>query len=353
MNGARRRLLQGIAAIAVVGAGAWFAVVEVRQRFTHVHETDARVTGDLVTVSARVAGRLVEFAVASGDRVERDQLIARIDAREPILLLETARSPVRRGAGRAGTTGGRAHSCRRADPKPAGDGAFDPSRRPGVHCSAGAAARARTGRARSRAIALREAGSSRCSSSSGTRAQAHRIEGEHRMAVAELEESIAVVDEARGGARSPRRSRPGSRQARPWRDGAAGKYRAAATRCRGPHHRKSGRRGDGSDVRTGRRVRSPGSASRDRARPEARLDRGERQGDADPQAHRRSAGGGSRRRVPRGGVFTVGSGPSAVPPPGALRCSRARIRAGTSPRSPSGCRCVSTSSRPASVWRRE
>ena len=68
--------------------GAWFAVVEVRQRFTHVHETDARVTGDLVTVSPRVAGRLVEFAVASGDRVERDQLIARIDAREPILLLE-------------------------------------------------------------------------------------------------------------------------------------------------------------------------------------------------------------------------------------------------------------------------
>ena len=82
MNGARRRLLQGIAAIAVVVAGAWFAVVEVRQRFTHVHETDARVAGDLVTVSARVAGRLVEFAVASGDRVERDQLIARIDARD-------------------------------------------------------------------------------------------------------------------------------------------------------------------------------------------------------------------------------------------------------------------------------
>ena len=188
MNGARRRLLQGIAAIAVVVAGAWFAVVEVRQRFTHVHETDARVAGDLVTVSARVAGRLVEFAVASGDRVERDQLIARIDAREPFLLLEQL------------------------------EARFDASR-----------------------------------------AERERLAAER-----------TLVDE----------------QTRSRLETARSAHRAAQTRTRGR-------------------------------------------------------------------CFTVGSGPSAVPPPGALRCSRARIRAGTSPRSPSGCRCVSKSSRPASVWRRE
>ena len=51
MARARRRLLQGIVAIAVVGAGTWFGVGEVKRRFTHVHETDARVAGDLVTVS--------------------------------------------------------------------------------------------------------------------------------------------------------------------------------------------------------------------------------------------------------------------------------------------------------------
>lgn len=55
----RRRLFQGLVAFAVVAAGTWFGVVEVRQRFTHVHETGARVAGDLVTVSSRVAGRLI------------------------------------------------------------------------------------------------------------------------------------------------------------------------------------------------------------------------------------------------------------------------------------------------------
>ena len=85
---ARRRWLQGIVAIAVVGAGTWFGAGEVRRRFTHVHETDARVAGDLVTLSALVAGRLVEFAVDSGARVERGQLIARIDTREQLLLLD-------------------------------------------------------------------------------------------------------------------------------------------------------------------------------------------------------------------------------------------------------------------------
>lgn len=84
----RRRLFQGLVAFAVVAAGAWFGVVEVRQRFTHVHETDARVAGDLVTVSSRVAGRLIELAVESGDRVIRDQVIARLDARVEGLLLD-------------------------------------------------------------------------------------------------------------------------------------------------------------------------------------------------------------------------------------------------------------------------
>ena len=84
----RRRLFQGLVAFAMVAAGTWFGAVEVRQRFTHVHETDARVAGDLVTVSSRVAGRLVELPVESGDRVVRDQVIARLDARVEGLLLD-------------------------------------------------------------------------------------------------------------------------------------------------------------------------------------------------------------------------------------------------------------------------
>ena len=84
----RRRLFQGLVAFAMVAAGTWFGAVEVRQRFTHVHETDARVAGDLVTVSSRVAGRLVELPVESGDRVARGQVIARLDARVEGLLLD-------------------------------------------------------------------------------------------------------------------------------------------------------------------------------------------------------------------------------------------------------------------------
>ena len=84
----RRRLFQGLVAFAVVAAGTWFGVVEVRQRFTHVHETDARVAGDLVTVSSRVAGRLIELPVEAGDRVVRGQVIARLDARVEGLLLD-------------------------------------------------------------------------------------------------------------------------------------------------------------------------------------------------------------------------------------------------------------------------
>ena len=96
----RRRLFQGLVAFAVVAAGTWFGVVEVRQRFTHVHETDARVAGDLVTVSSRVAGRLIEFAVEPGDRVIRAQVVARLDARVESLLLDQLEA--RLDAARAG-----------------------------------------------------------------------------------------------------------------------------------------------------------------------------------------------------------------------------------------------------------
>ena len=95
----RRRSMQIFIALAVVAAGGWFGFAEVKQRFTHVHETDARVSADLITVSGRAAGRLVEVAVNSGDRVARDQIIARIDARESNLLL--AQFEARLGAAQA------------------------------------------------------------------------------------------------------------------------------------------------------------------------------------------------------------------------------------------------------------
>ena len=196
MAGTRRRLLQGTAAIAVVAAGTWFAAVEIRQRITHVHETDARVAGDLVTVSARVAGRLVELTATSGDRVVLDQVIARIDAREQGLLLQqlearldAARAERERLAAERNLiderTRSRLHTAHSTHRTAQGSvAALEPQLE---------LARAELARAQSlydkRVISVQQL--------EQTRAQARRIEAEHRMAVAELEESVAKVDEAR------------------------------------------------------------------------------------------------------------------------------------------------------------
>ena len=196
MRRTRRRLLQGLVAIAVVVAGTWFAVVEVKQRFTHVHETDARVAGDLVTVSARVAGRLVELTATSGDRVARGQIIARIDAREQGLLLDqlearlaAARAERERFAAERNLideqTRSRLQTARSNHRSAqASVAALEPQLE---------LAHAELDRARSlyekRVISVQQL--------EQTRAEARRIEGEHRMAVAELEESAARVNEAR------------------------------------------------------------------------------------------------------------------------------------------------------------
>ena len=170
--GARRRLLQGIVAISVVAAGTWFGVAEVKQRFTHVHETDARVAGDLVTVSGRVAGRLVELAAISGDRVAGDQIIARIDARESGLLLEQLEARL---------DAAQAERTRLAAER----NLIDEQTRSRLQ-TAHSSHRAAQGSVAALEPQLELA-----------RAAARRIEGEHRMAVAELEESAARVAEAR------------------------------------------------------------------------------------------------------------------------------------------------------------
>lgn len=192
----RRRLLRGLVAFAVVAAGAWLGAVEIRQRFTHVHETDARVAGDLVTVSGRGAGRLVELAVESGDRVVRDQVIARLDARvEGLLLdqlearLDAARAERERLAAERNLidrrTGSRLETALSAHRAVQGSiAALGP--RPDL-------ARAESARAKSlygkRVISVQEL--------ERAQAQTRRIEGEHRMAVAALEETVTKVDEAR------------------------------------------------------------------------------------------------------------------------------------------------------------
>ena len=69
-----------IVAVILVALAVWGGR-EVFDRITHVYEYDARVSADLVIISSRVSGWMVELAVDEGDRVSAGQVLARIDAR--------------------------------------------------------------------------------------------------------------------------------------------------------------------------------------------------------------------------------------------------------------------------------
>lgn len=74
--------------ILVLGVGGYWGFQEVRSRFTHVYEYDARIAGSLITVSSRVAGWVTEMNISEGDDISKGQVIVRIDARESELLTE-------------------------------------------------------------------------------------------------------------------------------------------------------------------------------------------------------------------------------------------------------------------------
>ena len=57
-------------------------------RWTHVYMDDARIDGEVVTISSRVSGWIMELPVIAGDRVKQGQLLARIDSRDMVLQRE-------------------------------------------------------------------------------------------------------------------------------------------------------------------------------------------------------------------------------------------------------------------------
>ncbi len=76
-----------VALLVVVGMGA-FAVTWTRSSYTYVHETDARIKADLITVSSDAEGRMIERLVKEGDPVSAGDILARIDDREARIRLE-------------------------------------------------------------------------------------------------------------------------------------------------------------------------------------------------------------------------------------------------------------------------
>src|SRR5262245_64799930 len=83
-SGARRpRLLRPrvlvIALVVLFALG--YGARELYLRLTHIYEYDARVTADIVTVSSRADGWVVEMPALEGMRVAAGDVVTRIDDR--------------------------------------------------------------------------------------------------------------------------------------------------------------------------------------------------------------------------------------------------------------------------------
>ena len=73
-----------LAALALLAwAGHWLY-----QRSIHVYLDDARIDGEIVTLSSRVSGVLMALPVIEGDEVKKGQMLAQIDKRDSALMLE-------------------------------------------------------------------------------------------------------------------------------------------------------------------------------------------------------------------------------------------------------------------------
>ena len=83
-----------MAILAVVLAALAYGGRELYLRFTHIYEYDARVTADIVTVSSRADGWVVEMPALEGMRVAAGDVVARIDDRVAKLKADALRAQI-------------------------------------------------------------------------------------------------------------------------------------------------------------------------------------------------------------------------------------------------------------------
>lgn len=72
----RRLIAVAVALVAIALVARFFYY-----RSTHVYMDDARVDGNVITISSLTAGQVTELPVTQGDAVRAGQLLVRIDAR--------------------------------------------------------------------------------------------------------------------------------------------------------------------------------------------------------------------------------------------------------------------------------
>jgi membrane fusion protein (multidrug efflux system) len=84
--------LQHVAAVVLIVAGGTWGAIEIHERLTHVYESDARISGDLITISSRVAGWVTKITVTEGQAIQTNDVLAQVDSRESALLVRQMES---------------------------------------------------------------------------------------------------------------------------------------------------------------------------------------------------------------------------------------------------------------------
>lgn len=77
-----------IVLLVILTTAAVFGYREFRERLVFLHEEDARIQADMITISSRVAGWVTKVAVSEGSGVEAGTTLITIDEREAKLLLD-------------------------------------------------------------------------------------------------------------------------------------------------------------------------------------------------------------------------------------------------------------------------
>jgi len=169
---------------------------EIHDRVTHVSETDARIAGRLVTVSSRVSGWVTDVVVEEGNAVRANQMLASIDDRESRLRVQQLEAQLRTTqADRERLDAERALIDEQTSTRLQTQQSRLNAARASVSALDAQTELASAEHARARSLFSKNVISRQ--ELEKAQAEARRLEGQHRMAVAELEESRAKLVEER------------------------------------------------------------------------------------------------------------------------------------------------------------
>ena len=93
--GSATKLAIRLSAIAIVlAAVAYWGADWLQHRANHVFENDARIAADMIAISSRVNGWVVERTVSQGDRIKTGTVLIRMDARDALQKLEELKARI-------------------------------------------------------------------------------------------------------------------------------------------------------------------------------------------------------------------------------------------------------------------